>query len=82
MRNKSDKKIEVVELVKKELIAALDKSMRVQSIPDIIQASRLIEGFLREYLEDVVSKLSSNVILGSKYNKKSTELDIQQLIIL
>jgi hypothetical protein len=33
--------------------------------------------FLREHLEDVLSKLSSNVILGSRYNEKSTELEIR-----
>lgn len=76
MNNKSYKKTEVVELVKKELITALDSSMRVQSLPDIIQASRLIDGFLREHLKDVLSKLSSNVISGSRYNEKSTELEI------
>jgi hypothetical protein len=77
MSKEPDNKIEVVEFMKKELVAALDTSMRVQSIPDIIRASQLIEAFLRNYLKDVLSTHSSTVILGSSYNEKLKQLEIR-----
>ncbi len=51
--------------------------MPVQSISDIKRTSQLIEDFLRNYLKGILSKHSPNVILGSRYNEKLTELEIR-----